>query len=230
MWIFKSRLHQLALLIVGVLLLPQLVIGEYISHTYDDLNRLVRTDYGNGTVIEYAYDAAGNRSTQTVTEPHPPPPPPNVPPSANGGPDQVVRLNSLVTLDGSASIDPDNGPEPLSYRWLQMTGATLTLTGDHTSNLTFTPGQEGVYSVALFVSDGAMESPPDWVFITVPKLGDLDQDGDVDNADLNSLMTARNTPANGPNDLRDLNGDLKIDALDARKLTLLCTRPRCATQ
>jgi YD repeat-containing protein len=126
------------------LLFPALCLADQVSHTYDDLNRLVRTDYGNGTVIEYAYDAAGNRLAQTVTEPLPPPPPPNVPPSANGGPDRVVRLNSLVTLNGSASVDPDNGPEPLSYRWAQMTGATLSLTGDHTSNLTFTPGQEGI--------------------------------------------------------------------------------------
>ncbi len=31
------------------------------SYTYDNLYRLTKVDYGNGTVIEYTYDAAGNR-------------------------------------------------------------------------------------------------------------------------------------------------------------------------
>ncbi len=61
-------------------------------------------------------------------------------------------------------------------------------------------------------------------------LGDLDSDSDVDRDDLNIILVARNTPASGPNDPRDLDGDSMITALDARKLTQLCTRPRCATE
>lgn len=42
--------------------------AEQITNAYDSLNRLIRTDYGNGTVIEYAYDAAGNiLSAVTIT-------------------------------------------------------------------------------------------------------------------------------------------------------------------
>ncbi len=59
--------------------------------------------------------------------------------------------------------------------------------------------------------------------------GDLDGDGDVDQGDLNILLKARNTPATGPGDPRDLNGDGTIDALDTSRLQSLCTRPRCAT-
>jgi hypothetical protein len=62
--------------------------------------------------------------------------------------------------------------------------------------------------------------------------GDFDADGDVDQNDLNILLSDRDktvaesscrTPC-------DLDGDGKITALDSRKLVLLCTRPRCATQ
>lgn len=69
---------------------------------------------------------------------------------------------------------------------------------------------------------------------TVTKLvrlaGDIDGDGDVDTNDLNLILAALNKAATGPNDLRDLNGDGKIDALDSRKLVTLCTRLRCAVQ
>ena len=61
-------------------------------------------------------------------------------------------------------------------------------------------------------------------------LGDVDMDGDVDLADVNLVLARRNTPAEGPNDLRDINGNGIIEALDSRTQTTLCTRTRCATQ
>jgi hypothetical protein len=70
---------------------------------------------------------------------------------------------------------------------------------------------------------GAAPPPP-------PLPGDLDGDGDVDRDDLTILLAARNTPATGPDDPRDLDGDGMITGLDGRKLVLLCTRDRCATE
>jgi len=59
--------------------------------------------------------------------------------------------------------------------------------------------------------------------------GDLDNDGDVDQNDLNILLSYRNKPVTACPKC-DLDGDGMITLLDARKLVLLCTRPGCATE
>jgi len=63
--------------------------------------------------------------------------------------------------------------------------------------------------------------------VTVP--GDLDGDGQVCRTDLNIILSHRNQPASVCPDC-DIDGDGMITALDARKLVLLCTRPRCACE
>lgn len=60
--------------------------------------------------------------------------------------------------------------------------------------------------------------------------GDLDGDDDVDREDLNLILAANGQPASGPDDARDLDGDGTITYRDARKLRLLCSRARCATE
>ncbi len=59
--------------------------------------------------------------------------------------------------------------------------------------------------------------------------GDLDSDADVDQNDLNFLLTYRSQPASACPEC-DIDGDGVITVLDARKLVLMCTRPRCATE
>jgi parallel beta-helix repeat protein len=59
--------------------------------------------------------------------------------------------------------------------------------------------------------------------------GDLDGDVDVDQNDVSILLSFRNKPASQC-PACDIDGDGMVTGLDARKLVLLCTRPRCATQ
>ena len=59
--------------------------------------------------------------------------------------------------------------------------------------------------------------------------GDLDGDGDIDRNDLNILLSHRDQPASECIAC-DLDGDGTITVLDARKLVVTCTRPRCSSE
>lgn len=79
----------------------------------------------------------------------------NVPPVANAGPDQTVKVGSLVTLDATRSTDA-NG-DVLTYSWVLTTnpGApAVVLASATTANPTFTPTVAGIYVATLTVSDG----------------------------------------------------------------------------
>ncbi|MCP4352354.1 MAG: hypothetical protein GY795_43400 [Desulfobacterales bacterium] len=56
--------------------------------------------------------------------------------------------------------------------------------------------------------------------------GDLDGDGDVDRDDVSIIQANRNMPADVCPEC-DIDGDGTITVLDARKLMLMCTCPRC---
>ena len=93
--------------------------------------------------------------------------PANSAPIANAGPDQTVVLNSTVTLDGRASLDPDPA-DVLSHGWSMLarpSGSSATLSGADTAQPTFVPDQKGDYAIQLTVSD-AQASSTDTVLIT----------------------------------------------------------------
>ena len=94
-----------------------------------------------------------------------PPPPPNTPPVANAGTDITATDGNdgdggvLVTLNGSASSDPDG--DALSYQWRE--GSTIVGSGPQ-PNVFFLVG---VHTVVLEVTDGRGGSNTDTVLVTV---------------------------------------------------------------
>jgi hypothetical protein len=93
----------------------------------------------------------------------------NQPPVADAGPDKYEQINSLVTLDGTASSDPD-GDLPLQYMWTQSDGPDVVLSDPNSPKPTFTaPSFAGVLIFTLFVTDthGDSDPTPDHVVITV---------------------------------------------------------------
>src|SRR3989338_6470475 len=78
-----------------------------ITYTYDNLNRLTKVDYGNGTTIDYSYDAAGNRKTLVSA-------------SSGGGGGDITPPTGSITINGGAT-------------YANSTSATLTLSCNDTS-------------------------------------------------------------------------------------------------
>ena len=89
-------------------------------------------------------------------------------PVANAGPDQTVSSGAKLTLDGSASADPDSG-DTLSYLWEQTGGTPVALSSTSARKPTFTaPASSASLTFKLTVSDGKLSSS-DSVLVTVLK-------------------------------------------------------------
>ncbi|MCG8460978.1 MAG: PKD domain-containing protein, partial [Holophagales bacterium] len=88
----------------------------------------------------------------------------NRPPVADAGADQLATVGETVSLDGSASSDPD-AADVLSFAWVQTGGPAVTLGGADTVTPSFVPSEPGVYAFELTVDDGEL-SDIDTVTIT----------------------------------------------------------------
>jgi YD repeat-containing protein len=75
------------------------------AYQYDDLNRLIRAQYPDGKVIEYTYDAAGNRVSKVITGGG------FSPGDANGdgsiNVQDVICIINVILDTGTASGNPD---------------------------------------------------------------------------------------------------------------------------
>lgn len=149
-----------------------------------------KPSFGFGSVPGTVYsvclrvsDPAGRMDTKCTTVMTVPA---NHPPAAAAGADQHVGEGDVVTLDGSASSDPDG--DALTYSWTQTGGPAVTLSDPTAAKPTFTPPDNGVYSFRLTVDDGTATSSDDMtvnaenvapaVQITGPAAGTLTKVGD----------------------------------------------------
>jgi methionine-rich copper-binding protein CopC len=92
-------------------------------------------------------------------------------PIANAGADQSVNEGTTVTLDGSASADPNN--DLLTYKWTAPDG--ITLSSATVAHPTFVAPDVLVntnYTFFLVVNDGKVDSQADQVVITVKTFKD----------------------------------------------------------
>src|SRR5688572_19538664 len=102
-------------------------------------------------------------------------PPPNTPPVANAGIAQTVAAGAVVTLNGTASSDPDGSIA--SYAWTQSAGTAVTLSSTTASQPTFTaPAVTAATTLtfSLIVTDNAgASSTASTVNITVNPAGNV---------------------------------------------------------
>jgi hypothetical protein len=104
----------------------------------------------------------GSSGGQPVT----PEPPANRSPVASAGAAQTVSTGTAVTLDASASSDPDG--DSLSYAWnlVGPAGSTATLATPTTTRPSFTPDLPGTYVATVTVADGRGASASATVSVT----------------------------------------------------------------
>jgi len=127
-------------------------------------------------VTSTATDQAGNTSEFSACRAS------NTAPIANAGPDQTVDEGTVVTLDGTASRDPDG--DPITFQWRQVAGPPVTLSDPTTPRPRFTaPGLllgEATslrLTFSLVVNDRRLSSSADTVDITVQNIVQMNDSG-----------------------------------------------------
>jgi tetratricopeptide (TPR) repeat protein len=128
-------------------------------------------------ILEFELIVKDNKSASStdsvkVTVKHSPPL--NKAPVANAGPDQTVNAGNKVTLDGSASTDPDG--DPLTYSWEQTGRVQVTLDNANVADPSFTAPTVSSSDIqlkfSLTVKDdtGAISNPAKVTIIVKPVL------------------------------------------------------------
>jgi sugar lactone lactonase YvrE len=127
----------------------------------------------------------------------------------------TARVGDVVYLDVTSLV----------AAWLNGSAPNLgIMLVDPTSSGRFGIIRFGAREGKSFGLAGAVAGPR---LIIHYKNGDINGDGSVDTRDIQLIMAALGQKA-GPYDPRDLDGDGWITVLDARRVTLLCSKPQCA--
>jgi len=118
----------------------------------------------------------------------------NQAPNSNAGANQTVDENTVVTLDGSGSTDPDN--DAITYLWTAPSG--ITLSSETVAKPTFTAPEvvtDQTYTFELVVNDGKVNSSVSQVTVTVKNVSSTITQSISLNIGWN-IISANVTPAN----------------------------------
>lgn len=93
------------------------------QYVYDSLGRLVSVTYPNGFVVNYAYDAAGNRRNVQAGGGTPPPPPPPPPPPLTASASPTSLYGDAEYPTELCVVTVSGGVSPYVYAWQRVSGA-----------------------------------------------------------------------------------------------------------
>ena len=91
---------------LSFLLAATLALAANVDYTYDAAGRLIKVDYGNGSIVNYTYDKAGNLLTRLVQSASSGPLITSIT-VANGG--AAIAQNTFIVIKGS-NLVPANTP------------------------------------------------------------------------------------------------------------------------
>jgi uncharacterized protein (TIGR03437 family) len=158
------------------------LVAATVNYSYDTAGRLVKVDYGNGTVIAYFYDKAGNLTSRQVQASGPIITSVN---TAGAGPD--IAQNDWIEIKGSNLVPPttpaggtdwSNAPELASGQLpAELGGVSVTVNGKaayvyfYCSAVTsticasdqidvLTPLDDTLGQVSVVVTNGTVSIPP----------------------------------------------------------------------
>jgi len=98
----------------------------------------------------------------------------NQPPVIDAGPDQVITLPAMATLNGTVSDDDLPAPPSLTISWTKVSGpGTVSFGTPNAAVTTAAFGLAGAYVLRLSASDGELTSSDDVIINVNPPSGDV---------------------------------------------------------
>ena len=190
----RKQLYTLALLFATLQIFAQ-------TYTYDNLNRLTKVVYNNGTTITYSFDALGNRLSKKVT----------------GATLETYAITTSVTPSGSGMVT-GGGSFAL--------GTTIELNAIANAGYEFSKWSDGeTDNPRTVIAENDMSYTAQFKessTVTPDLLGDIVVDGKVDWQDLDALADACVSNAQATQ-YTDLNGDGVLNILDITRLISMIT-------
>lgn len=163
--VFLARLASVLPAAAALVLASPAAADQY---QYDSLGRLIRVTYDNGAVVQYSYDAAGNRTTVVANLNL------NHPPVANNDSASAAASAAVDIMVRANDSDPDSDPLSVTAVGTPSGGGTVaiqgggthvrytapTTGGTKTFTYTISDGRGGTASASVTVNVTASNSPP----------------------------------------------------------------------